>query len=67
MSNKSKTGWLANKHHERANRALERQLEYQRKKAESLRGEESKTFVTFWSKSQFKRQMLQKIRPITPE
>jgi ubiquinone/menaquinone biosynthesis C-methylase UbiE len=67
MSNKSKTGWLANKHHERSIRALERQLEYQRKKAEALRGEESKTFMTFWSKSQFKRQMLQKIHPITPE
>ncbi|MDQ4122112.1 MAG: class I SAM-dependent methyltransferase [Acidobacteriota bacterium] len=67
MGNKSKTSWLANKHHERSIRALERQLEYQRKKAESLRGEESKTFAHFWGKSQFKRQMLQKIHPITPE
>lgn len=67
MSNKSKTGWLANKHHERAKRALERQLEYQREKAESLRGEESKTFLGFWRNSQFKRQMLQKIHPIMPE
>jgi ubiquinone/menaquinone biosynthesis C-methylase UbiE len=67
MSNKSKTGWLANKHRERALRAREHELEYQRKKADDLRGEESKAFMSFWSRSQMRRQMLQKIRPITQD
>lgn len=67
MSEKSKTSWLASKHQQRAARALERQLEYQREKAEHLRGSESQTFAGLWSRSQSKRQMLQKIRPITAD
>ncbi len=36
--------WVAEKQKQRANRALDRQLDYQEKKAEALKGQERETF-----------------------
>ena len=56
--------WLAEKHHQRSQRALERQLEYQEKKAASLRGNEKSTLLNLTVSSQKIRQRLEKIKPI---
>ena len=57
-------GWLARKRHQRAQRALERQLEYQESKAQTLRGHERDTILRMLQSSQRVREMLASICPI---
>lgn len=51
----------------RAQRALERQLEYQQAKATRLRGHESKVIESMKRASQRAREILDRVRPINPD
>lgn len=51
----------------RAQRALERQLEYQRRKAQALVGQEAKTMQTMAERSRRVRAKLEGFRPLAPE
>jgi SAM-dependent methyltransferase len=53
--------------HRRAERALERQLEYQQHKAGKIRGHETEVMASMREASQRVREVLQQVRPISPE
>lgn len=58
-------GWVSRKLHERGQRALARQLDYQEKKAESFRNSEADLVRLNFIRTQQVRQKLESIRPIT--
>lgn len=57
-------GWLARKRRDRGRRALERQLDYQRKKAASFEGTEDELMRFHFLRSQLIRLRLEEIKPI---
>ncbi len=59
--------WLAEKHRQRGQRALERQLDYQEEKAERLRGSEIEISLSVINHAQTIRKKLEKIQPISEE
>jgi SAM-dependent methyltransferase len=58
-------GWLARARHSRAQRALERQLEYQRKKSQRARGREAEYVAAMRDHSSIVRATLEGVRPIS--
>jgi SAM-dependent methyltransferase len=58
--------WFERKRHERGRRALERQREYQEKKAASVRGNQDELVRLNFIRAQQIRQKLESVRPITP-
>ncbi len=59
--------WLAEKQRQRGRRALERQLDYQEKKAEELSGSEKEIGLSVINHAQTIRKKLEKIQPISGE
>lgn len=57
-------GWFAEKHRQRARRALERQLDYQEKKAESVKGREQEGMLDIFARARGIRHKLEKIEAI---
>lgn len=57
--------WIAEKHKQRGRRALERQLDYQEKKAGVLKGREKETVLEIMQRSALIRQRLEKYRAIS--
>lgn len=66
-NNTSESGWWARKRKERGKRALERQLDYQEKKAASLAEKGGDLRQVMFLRSQWIRQKVDKIRHISPE
>jgi len=58
------SGWFERKRHERGQRALERQLEYQTQKAAGIAGQQDELVRANFVRAQAIRQRLEKIRPI---
>jgi len=60
-------GWVGEKRRQRGRRALERQLEYQEEKAESIKNQERQIVTQIIQKAISVRQKLERIKPISPE
>jgi len=60
-------GWRASTRRRLARRALERQLEYQQRKAEHLRGREEEVIVGMQRSSRRVRDLLETFQPIAPD
>ncbi|HVF46048.1 MAG TPA: class I SAM-dependent methyltransferase [Pyrinomonadaceae bacterium] len=63
---KPATNWITRKHHDRAKRALERQLDYQEHKAAGLAGAEDDLARTNFLRAQMIRARLDAIKKISP-
>ena len=59
--------WVAEKRRRRGRRALERQLEYQEEKAESIKNQERQVAIGIIQKAFSVRQKLERIKPISAE
>lgn len=64
MNSLSEKDWVTRKHRKRARRALDRQLEYQEQKAESLKGIEREVLLDMFARARAVRQKLETIKPI---
>lgn len=65
IGQENSTGWFARKRHERGRRALERQLEYQQKKAAAMHGHEDELVRANFLRSQAVRRRLEQIKPLS--
>ena len=67
MAERTGENWFTRKRRDRGRRALERQLEYQEKKAASLSGSQDEIVRTNFLRSQMIRQRLERISPIAAD
>lgn len=65
--NSPEKGWFAQKHRQRARRALERQLDYQEKKAASLKGKEQERMLDIFVRARTIRKKLEEIATIAED
>lgn len=64
IESNAKQDWVAKKHRQRGKRALERQLEYQEKKALDVQGQEPAIFLRILNRANILRKRLNEIQPI---
>jgi SAM-dependent methyltransferase len=59
--------WISEKHRQRGERALERQLDYQQEKAQLLKNRERQTILGIFHRANLVRQRLEKFQPFSGE